>query len=801
MMAELPDLYGTCFVYHDGPSPNDWMFVGEAPAIREEQLGLPFQGPSGRLLNQVLEFWTNLRREDVYVTNIVKQRNPNGDNPRITEARKHLPYFIEELEAVNPKVVVVMGAVALKVFDKAAKVTADHGIPRPATLGNWSGLMVPWLHPAFALRFPKRKQQLANDARRLETLVGEHVVADNDYTLGADAEVAAALYPYAWAFGTVGFDTETTSPTRGNGVFATDEAAMVGWSASIEEWQGWYVPGESFGLYMARMLESEALTKVCHNAKFEHKILAKCGVNFKGFEDTKIAAYVLGETPTGLKTLAKQWLQVLPETYSEVTQGKDMSELAPEDIMSYAAADADNTLRLWHELEPLLHSNGVYDLYKNVELPLVPVLAEMEGRGVLIDLETVDEVIGKLAREIMGAEYMCRKALEVEPEFNVASPDQLEARLSELGAPLRTKTKGGKRYSVDAVALQKLAERGWRPDITVPLLEYRKLAKLLSYAAGWPALRGPDGRLHPAMNQSGHFEEAGGTGEAPSTGRLSSSGPNIQNIPNHRALVGDTDWGYELRQCFIAPDDYVIMTADLGQEEPRIIAVIAGDETILKAAREGRDIYRPATEAIYPYTVSDDADDVWAAAWTWERFIGKQFFLARYYGAGEGRLRKLDMTLTPRIVKDAVKALNVAHPALQPYLNETWEMIYADGFASSMYGRKRWFPEAWSRAKKDREEALRQAANMRVQATAADILKMALPKIHDALRGMRSGIIFTIHDEVALEVHVDEVADVARIVQDTFAKFLPEIGLPIEVKVGKRWGDRNKYEEVINNAV
>lgn len=302
-------------------------------------------------------------------------------------------------------------------------------------------------------------------------------------------------------------------------------------------------------------------------------------------------------------------------------------------------------------------------------------------------------------------------------------------------------------------------------------------------------------RLHTAMNQAGHFEETGETGEAPSTGRMSSSGPNLNNIPHHRATVEGVDWGNKIRRCLVATPAYVLMSADLAQEEPRIIAYIAKDETILQAVRDGKDIYRPATEALYPYTLSDAPDAEWKPMWdAWERYNGKQFVLAWYYGAGAPRLKKLDPTLTNPNIVAALAMLNDAHPARKAYLDETWEQIERYGYTSSLYGRKRWFPDAWSKKKSERDEALRKAANMRVQGTAADMLKMVLPRLDKQLDGMRSGLLFTVYDELVLEVHETELDEVAEIVQGAFADFLPGVGLPIEVMVGERWGERVAYK-------
>lgn len=839
----------------EGPVPCDWFFLGEAPGREEDASRRPFVGPSGRLLNRLLEYYTDLRRPSVYVTNIVKHRPPRNRTPKVGEIKPYLPYLWEEIREVNPKVIVSLGASAAKVLDKTVKVTDDHGVARPCTLPDvFQGTLVPWFHPAYALRNPRVFERLAGDAARLhaEVIRVDAVPVVTDYTLTDEEEVVAALMRN-WC--KLGFDTETTSPTR-KGVFMTDEADMVGYSVSIAPGQGWYVSTEKVGVGMAAILESPLWTKVMHNAKFDYKILKKQGVTINGFEDTKLAAYLLGEPSTGLKTLAKQQLGAQPISYEGVTtwygrcncasivessvqnyhtvevepvvdaviatkngEGwksvdgttwhepicpaiqlapRDMSELPPEHIASYAAMDADHTLRLWPLLRRRLDAEGLTPVYKDVEHDLIPVLAEMERVGMGVDVDTCNDVRTSLYAALCNTDVTVRHNLidagidATVESFNINSKDQLAAVLTDLSAPLKKKTEVKQRYVVDADALESI--RDWRPSLIDPLLEYAKLAKMITYVNGFIELRGPDGRLHTSFNQSGHWEEIGGkAGSAPSTGRLSSSGPNLMNVPHHRARVGETDWGYELRRCIVAKPDFTLLSADLGQEEPRIVAVLANDETLLDGFANDRDIYRPATEALYPYTRSDEDDYTWKAEWdAWERYNGKQFFLAWYYGAGAGRLRKLDPALKPRDVRNGLELLNRAHPARQPYLDETWEQLYENGYVMSMYGRKRWISKVWSPKVKEREEALREAANMRVQATAADILKLALRRIHQNLITMQSQLVSTVHDEVIIETHANEVRDVASIVAKAFDGLLEGVELVLEVYVGERWADRTR---------
>jgi len=258
-------------VLGDGPAPCDWMFIGEAPGYYEHEAGRPFVGPSGRLLNRWLEHYTNLRRSRVYVTNICKHRPPDNATPKVGEARKYLPYLYEEIQHVNPKVIVTVGAIASHIFDAKLKMKDAHGVAQHHTIPNvWSGVWVPWWHPAYAMRSPIVFETCVHDAARLHDEVARvnDVPMTFNYGLATEDEVVSYLLAH---WGTIGFDTETTSPEHA-GVFATDEADMIGYSVSWAPGQGIYVPTERVGDGMATVLESSMWRKVCHNAKFEYKI-------------------------------------------------------------------------------------------------------------------------------------------------------------------------------------------------------------------------------------------------------------------------------------------------------------------------------------------------------------------------------------------------------------------------------------------------------------------------------------------------------------------------------------------------
>ena len=794
-MLPLVDAFaGSNYVPGIGPIPSDVMIIGEAPGSVEDRLCKPFIGPSGRQLNKVLDNLTSLQRNDIYVTNVVKHRPPKNRTPKVSEVKAYLPLLHEEVKRVSPKLIITLGGVAYKVFNKSGKVTSDHGMGRRATFGEWEGLLVPWLHPSFAMRKPEAFATFASDAARLQQSVDMVLEGETptSYYLTTEAGVMARMREADPT--TIGFDTETTSPTQGRHVFMTDQAEMVGWSVSWEKGVAYYVEASEFGYDMVCVLEANHIMKVCHNAKFEYKLLKKMGIFMHPFQDTKLAAYLCGENPTGLKTLTRQWLGVDPIKYEDVTKGKDMSELSAEAITNYAAADADHTLRLWKYMVPAMQNHKQVDVYRDIELPLIPVLSKMEARGVLVDDDECWRTSVRLADCKDKSGRKVDELINSGTHMNISSGNQLEKWLIANDAPLKKRTESGERFSVDTEALLEIRE--WWPELVDHLLNFRKYAKMKSYTDSFMMLRGPDARIHSSLNQSGHFEETGGEGSAPSTGRLSSSGPNLTNIPHHRATVEGKDWSVPIRNCIVAKPGFVLLSADLGQEEPRIIAAVAQDQTLLEGFANGRDIYRPTTESMYPYTMDGTEDKEWKRTWdAWERFTGKQIFLARYYGAGANRVQSLDPSLSMPTIAAGLARLDEAHPARQAYLDETLQMILTNGWAESLFGRRRWFPGAFSAKKAYVEEALRQAANMRIQGTAADILKIALTKIDQALQGMESGLLFTVHDEGVLEVKVEELEDVVPIVRAAFRDLLPGIDLILEVFVGERWGEREFVPE------
>jgi uracil-DNA glycosylase family 4 len=315
----------------EGPAPARYMFVGEGPGEREDRLGKPFVGPAGRVLDHLIKVALGCSREEVYITNAVKHRPPGNRTPKRKEVAACLSHLRVEMEAVQPEVVVALGKAAVDAFTTGMKLGSHHGIGRQVDWYGHSFVLVPWYHPAATLHNPGLTPVVLQDAKALIDRVGWAVTSQSTppYELISEAEAKRRLSGVGWGGATVytvghsptiGFDTETTSPTRGRRVFLTDEAELIGYSFSLEPGTGWYVEAKDFSA-VKDVLENPDIIKVAHNAGFELKLCWKYGVDLQNIEDTKLGAYVLGERTTGLKDLTRRYLGIEPITYEEVTSG------------------------------------------------------------------------------------------------------------------------------------------------------------------------------------------------------------------------------------------------------------------------------------------------------------------------------------------------------------------------------------------------------------------------------------------------------------------------------------------------
>ncbi|MBI5953319.1 MAG: DNA polymerase I [Chloroflexi bacterium] len=574
----------------------------------------------------------------------------------------------------------------------------------------------------------------------------------------------------------ISFDTETTSTEE-------VQAEIVGISLAIKAGQAFYIPvGHTSGNNLLLKKVIAALTpamtdpkigKVAHNAKYDYIVLARHGLTVSPLTfDTMLAEFIVDPSSRnlGLKNLV---LERLGEemTHIEELIGKgrnqiSMADVAIESVAPYAAADAETTLRLMPILQKDLERVNGTKLLAEIDLPLTPVLADMEMAGISIDLPFFQEMSGELAQRM--AEIEKRVFESVGKPFNLNSTQQLSDVLFvhlRLDPPDKGKKTVSGHYSTSADVLEAL--RGKHPVVDM-ILENRELSKLKStYVDALPAAIDPQtGRVHTSYNQTGAV-----------TGRLSSTNPNLQNIPIR------TEEGRRVRNGFIAGKGNVLLSVDYSQIELRIVAHMAEDKTMLAAFKAGEDIHATTAAAVYGMELDAVTKDM--------RRHAKAINFGLIYGMSAfGLTRSTDLTLAES--EKFVKTYFQKFPGVKKYLDGIRQLAAQQGYVETLLGRRRYFPALQGKLNqqlKNREE--REAINAPIQGTAADIMKIAMLKIPSALKdaGLKARMLLQVHDELVLECPENEMEKTAKVVQETMSNAYPmSIPLSTEARFGKSWG-------------
>jgi len=579
----------------------------------------------------------------------------------------------------------------------------------------------------------------------------------------------------------VTFDTETTSPDP-------MRAELVGLAFTDREGEGWYIPvGHLQGAQLplaqvleavGPLLEDPRVPKQAHNAKYDLGVLARYSVRVAGLAfDTMIAEWLTDPASRnlGLKNLAFVRLGVemtpLRDLIGSGRRQITMAQVDVERAAAYAAADVDMTHRLAQVLEPELRQKGHWDLFVEMELPLVEVLLGMEMTGVALDVRFLQGMSEDLARRLADLEEEIQRT--VGHHFNVNSSQQLaEVLFDRLGLPTRgvPRTSTG-RYSVAAGVLESL--RGAHPVIEL-ILEQRELAKLKStYVDSLPALVNPDtGRLHTSYNQTGTV-----------TGRISSSQPNLQNIPIRSPL------GRQVRRAFVARPGWLLLGADYSQVELRVLAHISGDQGLLAAFRRGEDIHATTAAAIFDVPLEEVTPQ--------QRRFAKQINFGLIYGMSTYRLAR-DAGLTQAEAENFVAQYFGRFPRVREYLESTVAQAKNRGYVETLLGRRRYFPVLQSTTpaqEQARRRAEREAVNAPIQGSAADIIKLAMLQLRRALdeRGLSAQMIIQVHDELVLEVPQGELDEVASLVRRVMESAYPlRAPLRVDLSVGPNWGEMER---------
>ena len=589
----------------------------------------------------------------------------------------------------------------------------------------------------------------------------------HEYKLIETEEDARKLFDFFITKQILCLDTETTS-------INPIDAELVGLSFSVEEGKAFYVAipaerkkAERIVNIFKPLYENTKILKIGQNIKYDMEVLMNYGVRLAApMFDTMLAHYVLQpEQKHNMDILAETLLNYQTIHIDELIgpkgkSQKNMRDISPADICDYAAEDADITLRLYNVLKPRLKEADVEDLFYNIEMPLVPVLAEMEMNGVLLDTNALAETSKVFTDRMTQIE---KNIYELAGhQFNIASPKQvgevLFGEMKIVDKPKKTKTG---QYVTSEEVLQQLRSKA---PIVDHILEHRGLKKLLgTYVDALPKLINPHtGHIHTSFNQA-----------VTATGRLSSSDPNLQNIP-----VRGED-GKEIRKCFIPEPGCLFFSADYSQIELRVMAHLSGDKNMIEAFREGYDIHAATAARIYKEDINNVTRD--------QRTKAKRANFGIIYGITVfGLAERLEISRDE--AKQLIDGYFETFPQVHDYMEKAKQLAREHGYAETFFHRRRYLPDITSHNATVRNFAERNAINAPIQGSAADIIKIAMIRIYERFRreGIKSKMILQVHDELNFSVLPEEKEQVEKIVLEEMQNAYP---LQVPLVADSGWGN------------
>lgn len=570
----------------------------------------------------------------------------------------------------------------------------------------------------------------------------------------------------------IAFDTESTSKNPMT-------AELVGIALCTDKGRASYIPvthsyaGAPLQISKGELLEilrpvfeDEGIAKIGHNLKYDMMVLRQEGVQVRGILfDTMIASYLLNPNKPNhsLEDVGLEHLSCRKKSFKEVLKKRNFfSEVPIEEAAPYACDDASISFQLKEMLFEKLRKNDLENLYLDIEMPLIPVLADMETAGVKIDSSKLAEISKEMEREIESLKR--RIYFLAGEEFNINSPKQLSTVLFHtLGFQPGKKTKTG--FSTDMNVLEDLAEVHELPR---EILNYRSLNKLkTTYIDVLPSLVNPKtGRIHTSFNQA-----------ATATGRLSSSEPNLQNIP----VKGE--WGKRIRETFIAGDNALLLSSDYSQIELRILAHMSGDEGLIDAFRNNLDIHSRTAAELFGLSLEKITPDM--------RRIAKTVNFGVIYGISPFGLSET-LSISREEARQYIEQYFLRHPGVKSYMEHRLGEARDKGYVSTIFGRKRAIPEIMSRNATVRQLGERLAVNSPVQGTAADIIKVAMIHIQNTFRqrNLCARMILQVHDELLFELPPDEIETVTDIVRREMEEIITlTVPLSVSIRYGLNWAE------------
>ena len=603
-----------------------------------------------------------------------------------------------------------------------------------------------------------------------------------NYKLITSTDEAKKLYDYLSKADLFVFDTETDDLNQFN-------LKLAGVSFSVKEGEAWFIainpepednalfsdklkdrlPVNDFIKFFKPLFENKKIKKVCQNGKFDISVMRSIGVEVENFYfDTMLASYCLDpDQKHGMDNLSEKYLSYKPIPLTDLIGVKKdptkMFDVDPEKLSDYACEDADITFRLYKKLDEELKIDALQDLAYNIEFPLAPVLQDMEFEGVKIDRKNLKSFSNDL--HILLNNYTSEIYKSVGMEFNINSTKQLQEILfTKLNLATGRKTKTG--FSTDARSLENL--RGEHEVIDI-ILNYRQVSKLKStYADALPNLiNSKTGRVHTEFNQT-----------VASTGRLSSINPNLQNIPIR------TDMGKEIRKAFVPRDkNYVIFSADYSQIELRIMASICEDEALMKAFKNGEDIHTSTAALVFMVDKKEVTPDM--------RRKAKEVNFGILYGIGPFGL-KTRLGVIQSHAKEIIDTYFNTFKRVKNFMEDSVAFAKEKGYAETLMKRRRYLRNINSNNRVVRQFEERVAINMPIQGTAADMIKLAMIKIHKELnkRKTKTKMVLQVHDELLFDAHKDEIDELRPLIKELMEKALPlKVPVVVDTGIGDNWLD------------
>ena len=689
---------------------------------------------------------------------------PNYDELRALYAELDFTSFLRELQAVAPAQVVTSQPEPQPVEAASARPSAKRKVAMDGQGDLFAMMATPEPTATVAPTTPEAVEPEEGAEQPFASINDTH----HEYHLVTELADLQSLVERISRCEEFCFDTETTG-------FDLYSDRIVGLSLAIEPHKAWYVSftpenTAAFAEAVRPIFEDDRIAKIAQNLKFDMMVLARLGIAVRGKKiDTMILHYLLDpESRHNMNFLAERYLRYTPIAIESLI-GKGarqltMDRVSVEQVKEYAAEDADITLQLKAALWPQIVEQGLEQLYHTIEEPMIEVLAEMELAGVKIDSQQLADYAVELNRELAELESEIR-TLADEPALNINSARQLgEVLFGKLRLAEKPKMTTTRQYSTDEEYLQSFAGKHRIVDL---VLRYRGVKKLIStYVEALPLLVNPiSGRIHTSFNQA-----------VTATGRLSSTNPNLQNIPVRDQM------GRRIREAFIPSDEeHLLLSADYSQVELRLMAHLSGDPSLVEAFRQGEDIHAATAAKLYHKPIAEVTSE--------ERRRAKTANFGIIYGISAfGLAQRLDI---PRgEARELIEGYFATYPKVKEYMERVVGEARQLGYVTTIFGRRRFLSDISSRNAVARGVAERNAINAPIQGSAADIMKLAMVEIQRRFRaeGIRSQMILQVHDEVIVDVLKQEREAVERIVREAMES-VADLAVPLisEAGVGNNW--------------